>query len=76
MLQQPLYHSSRNAVLSKDRTKRLAEIMEFEIKQSKLIAYLRPSVLAERTAEQPFLFRVKSSDVFLQLCHDKARETT
>jgi len=57
MSQQPLYHGSRGAVLDKDKTEGLAWIMEFEITQPELFAYLGPSVLVERTAEQFLLFR-------------------
>jgi len=49
MFQQPLHDSSGNTVLSKDRTEGFAQIVKFEITQSKPVAYLCPPVLAERT---------------------------
>ncbi|MBA7599310.1 hypothetical protein ES703_06342 [subsurface metagenome] len=51
MFQQPLYDSSGNTVLSKDRTEGLSQIVKFDITQPKLFTYLGPSVLAETTVE-------------------------
>jgi DNA replication protein DnaC len=47
--------------------------MEFEITQPKLLTYLVPSVLIETISEYPFLFRIKSADVFPKFCHNRNR---
>jgi len=74
MLRQPLYYSSGNAVLSENGAESLSQIMEFEIRQSKLFTNLCPSVLAERAAKQPILPRVHVCSVFLKLGHDWNRK--
>ena len=51
MFQQFLCDSSGYAVLSKNGSKGLTQIMKSEVSQAKLITYLFPSVLAETVIE-------------------------
>jgi len=63
MLQEPLSHCCRHTSLGQKRCKRFPQIVELQIGQSCLAAYLRPFLRTESVRKQQFLTIWKRSNI-------------